>query len=52
MVADAVSSFDAELHAATLRNFAMKFGWVEDADAVVGRLATRADSGAARAAAT
>ncbi len=26
---DAVSSFDAALHNATLRNFAMKFGWVE-----------------------
>jgi len=39
LVADAVSSFDADLHAATLRNFAMKFGWVEDSDAVVTRLA-------------
>ncbi|HEX2887059.1 isochorismatase family cysteine hydrolase [Vineibacter terrae] len=38
LVADAVSSFDAALHAATLRNFAMKFGWVEDSDAVVRRL--------------
>jgi nicotinamidase-related amidase len=28
LVSDAVSSFDAELHRATLRNFAMKFGWV------------------------
>jgi len=35
LVADAVSSFDTDLHAATLRNFAMKFGWVEDADSVV-----------------
>lgn len=39
LVADAVSSFDADLHAATLRNFAMKFGWVEDADTVLMRLA-------------
>lgn len=39
LVADAVSSFDAELHAATLKNFAMKFGWVEASDAVVARLA-------------
>jgi len=31
MVSDAVSSFDAELHRATLRNFAMKFGWVQTA---------------------
>jgi nicotinamidase-related amidase len=30
MVADAVSSFAPDLHAATLKNFAMKFGWVAD----------------------
>lgn len=30
MISDGVSSFDAELHAATLKNFAMKFGWVTD----------------------
>ena len=35
MVADAVSSFDDELHAATLKNFAMKFGWVEPTAAVI-----------------
>lgn len=35
MVSDAVSSFDAELHAATLRNFAMKFGWVRTTDEVL-----------------
>ena len=35
---DAVSSFDPELHAATLRNFAMKFGWVERSDVLVARL--------------
>ena len=29
LVSDAVSSFDTELHRATLRNFAMKFGWVQ-----------------------
>lgn len=34
IVADAVSSFAPELHAATLANFAMKFGWVADADTV------------------
>lgn len=34
MVEDAVSSFDPELHAATLKNFAMKFGWVEVAESV------------------
>jgi nicotinamidase-related amidase len=30
MVRDAVSSFAPDLHAATLKNFAGKFGWVED----------------------
>lgn len=34
VVSDAVSSFDAGLHAASLRNFAMKFGWVAEADRV------------------
>lgn len=38
VIEDAVSSFDEELHRATLRNFAMKFGWVESAAAVVQRL--------------
>jgi nicotinamidase-related amidase len=31
LVGDAVSSFAPDLHAATLKNFAMKFGWVDDA---------------------
>ena len=35
IVRDAVSSFDPELHAATLKNFASKFGWVEDSEAVI-----------------
>ena len=30
LVADAVSSYAPDLHAATLKNFAMKFGWVAD----------------------
>lgn len=34
MVADGVSSFAPDLHAATLKNFAMKFGWVADAETV------------------
>jgi isochorismate hydrolase len=34
-VGDAVSSFAPDLHAATLKNFAMKFGWVDDASTVV-----------------
>ncbi len=38
MVADAVSSFAPDLHAATLRNLAMKFGWVSDADEVIAAL--------------
>jgi nicotinamidase-related amidase len=32
VVADAVSSYAPDLHAATLKNFAMKFGWVAVAD--------------------
>jgi nicotinamidase-related amidase len=35
MVSDAVSSFAPDLHAATLKNFASKFGWVEDAATVL-----------------
>lgn len=42
LVADAVSSFAPDLHAATLTNFAMKFGWVETADQVIARLAEAA----------
>lgn len=38
VVADAVSSFAPDLHAATLRNFAMKFGWVSVADEVIAAL--------------
>jgi nicotinamidase-related amidase len=32
IAADAVSSFAPDLHAATLKNFAMKFGWVAETD--------------------
>lgn len=32
IVADAVSSYAPDLHAATLKNFAMKFGWVTDTE--------------------
>ena len=39
VVEDAVSSFDAELHAATLKNFAMKFGWLATGDEVVRAIA-------------
>jgi nicotinamidase-related amidase len=38
VVADAVSSFAPDLHAATLRNLAMKFGWVSDTDEVIAAL--------------
>ena len=38
VVADAVSSFAPNLHAAALENFAMKFGWVADTDTVLGWL--------------
>jgi nicotinamidase-related amidase len=38
LVADAVSSYAPDLHAATLRNFAMKFGWVEDSGMLLQRL--------------
>ena len=39
MVSDAVSSFAPDLHAATLKNFAGKFGWVEGSAAVLRQLA-------------
>ncbi|QIE54995.1 cysteine hydrolase [Pikeienuella piscinae] len=35
MVRDGVSSFAPDLHAATLKNFAMKYGWVATAEEVV-----------------
>jgi nicotinamidase-related amidase len=35
VVADAVSSFAPDLHAATLKNLAMKFGWVAESDTVL-----------------
>lgn len=39
MVSDAVSSFASDLHAATLKNFASKFGWVATSAEVVRGLA-------------
>ena len=42
LVEDAVSSFAPDLHAAALKNFAMKFGWVEPAAAAAARLAPSA----------
>ena len=35
VISDAVSSFDQDLHHATLTNFAMKFGWVMSTDEVL-----------------
>lgn len=35
MVEDGVSSFAPDLHAATLKNFSMKFGWVSKSEAIV-----------------
>lgn len=38
IVEDAVSSFAPDLHAATLKNFVMKFGWVSKSDPIVSML--------------
>lgn len=38
VVEDAVSSFAADLHEATLKNFAMKFGWVSKSDLILSKL--------------
>jgi len=38
LVADAVSSYAPDLHAATLKNFALKFGWVEGSGTLLQRL--------------
>jgi nicotinamidase-related amidase len=38
VVTDAVSSFAPDLHAATLRNLAMKFAWLDTADDVIAAL--------------
>lgn len=34
ILSDCVSSYAADLHAATLKNFALKFGWVTDSETV------------------
>jgi isochorismate hydrolase len=39
LISDGVSSFDPQLHAATLKNIAMKFGRVEPAAPVLEALA-------------
>ena len=38
IVSDAVSSYMPDLHAATLKNFALKFGWVSPAEDVIAAL--------------
>jgi nicotinamidase-related amidase len=38
LISDGVSSFAPDLQAATLRNFAMKFGWVADSETALGWL--------------
>lgn len=44
VISDAVSSFAPDLHTAALKNFAMKFGWVDTSDVVIGRLKQPATS--------
>lgn len=41
LVSDAVSSYFPDLHAATLKNFALKFGWVSTTAEVIESLAER-----------
>ena len=38
VVEDAVSSFAPDLHAAALKNFSMKFGWVAHSDTIISNL--------------
>lgn len=40
IVEDGVSSFAPDLHTATLKNFAMKFGWVSKIDSVISNVNT------------
>jgi len=42
IVSDAVSSYMPDLHAAVLKNFALKFGWVSTAGEIIGALEERA----------
>jgi nicotinamidase-related amidase len=43
IVSDAVSSYLPDLHDATLKNFALKFGWVSTSDEVITELRSRSD---------
>jgi nicotinamidase-related amidase len=49
IVADAVSSYLPDLHAAALKNFALKFGWVSPAAEVIAELTARSGAGAPEA---
>ena len=46
IVADAVSSYMPDLHAASLKNFALKFGWVSPAAEVIAEVRRRVGAGA------
>lgn len=41
LISDAVSSFMPDLHAATIKNFGMKFGWVMNTSQAIKELASR-----------
>ena len=43
IVSDAVSSYMPDLHAAALKNFSLKFGWVSTADEVIAELRGRGE---------
>jgi nicotinamidase-related amidase len=47
LVSDAVSSYMPDLHAATLKNFALKFGWVSTTQEVLEALSKRFEQKAA-----
>ena len=48
IIADAVSSYLPDLHDATLKNFALKFGWVSSAADVLAELRQRSAVGSSR----
>ena len=45
IISDAVSSYMPDLHAAALKNFALKFGWVSPAAEVIDELQRREGTG-------
>jgi nicotinamidase-related amidase len=44
IISDAVSSYMPDLHAAVLKNFALKFGWVSPAEDVIAELRQRREA--------